>query len=123
MTIAAGMQFHWTTLFAQAGVSGQWIRLAGGSSSVELVPGSSLTETTLDTGVSVESRDQSFVGHYSQFVDANGAPPVEGDKFQYTDESGLTRTFEVINPLGEKPWSWSDTAHVMFRVQAHEVGS
>lgn len=36
--------------------------------------------------------------------------------------NGVTREFEIIAPLGEPPWRWSDPGRTMFRVHTKEQG-
>lgn len=120
MTIAAGMQLHWTRLAVQAGVVGTWIRSVS-TFEMTLVLGQSTTETQLDTGISVESKDQDFIGHCLEFITAVGSMPEEFDKFEYVDQNGETKRYEVVNPAGVRPWEYSDPTHVMFRVHCEEV--
>lgn len=120
MTIATGMQTHWRRLKAQAGIAATWKRGLL-TWAVDLVPMENRMESTLESGASIESKDQGFDAHYKEFFDIVGDAPADGDKIEYTDANGDVRIYEVISPLGSKPWSWIDTAHVMIRINCQEV--
>lgn len=114
------MNAHWKRLVASEGVAGTWHRGAT-SWAMTLVPGQSTTETTTDTGVSVESTDADLIGNVATFVAVVGDMPLEGDKFVYADANTVQVVLQVINPAGEKPWRYRDPTRTMMRIHCEEV--
>lgn len=88
-------------------------RLGGEAKTVKAVVGRTVFRSTDESGIWTRIETRDFIVSKGQ-IDFE---PEIGDEIGF-----LGNTYEVLSPVGEPAWRWSDAFHTAYRIHAKHTG-
>lgn len=116
-----GMDFLNRSLQAAGGVTVTYARGVT-TARVPVVVGRTVFARNGVSGAAIEFGERDYIIAREDLVLGGVAvEPREGDRLTEVI-GGLTVVFEVVPPLGEPAWRWSDPTRTAYRIHVKEVG-